>query len=519
MGVVLFQAQNIQLLSLFYGQRHLLSRSRALVDETRSETASQSDQEIPKPGFKRAIYWYKNASYLEKTYVWIGVGSCLIFASTLTTFLVSRRFNPRGLLGHETTQFFCLLGWEWLPSGLYPFIWGWLVGPWILWRIRKIKDSHYWRLSTTMSIVFGLPALPLSLIIGIKPQFYFERPWWTPGLWYVPGLAMMEFVMLFFPLYEVRKVRREQAKLINRQGDPENSKYSMAALERALSDDCEALEEFAVTKDFTGENIIFLKLVRTWKNLWDEFDTRQVSPTKAQLRILFDKAEQIWIKTVCQESADYPINLTDSEYYALSKVFERPKSSGSNGSPGSSSRSAGGISSSTSPYGDSPIPDWEKLPAKSPDVNEKEVFTPPSKSLEASMNDPAWPAQSLRTSLPKNFSKHVFDNAQRSIKLLTLENTWIRFVKSQKTSQTSEGPYRSEGIWKRLWRPSKESSNKEKDNSKTATTAETGGPSRVVPDDMVSPLSLADNPAQFDASGNEAAHVGLGIQHATRSSR
>lgn len=42
-----------------------------------------------------------------------------------------------------------------IPSILVQLFWSALVGPWILWKIRKVHDVHYWALQTRLAILAG----------------------------------------------------------------------------------------------------------------------------------------------------------------------------------------------------------------------------------------------------------------------------------------------------------------------------------------------------------------------------
>lgn len=42
-----------------------------------------------------------------------------------------------------------------IPSVLWQCLWAWCFGPWVLFRTRKIKDTHYWRIQTQLAVVAG----------------------------------------------------------------------------------------------------------------------------------------------------------------------------------------------------------------------------------------------------------------------------------------------------------------------------------------------------------------------------
>lgn len=43
-----------------------------------------------------------------------------------------------------------------IPSALGQGLWTFGLGPWLLYRIRKIDDVHYWRLQTSLALLFRL---------------------------------------------------------------------------------------------------------------------------------------------------------------------------------------------------------------------------------------------------------------------------------------------------------------------------------------------------------------------------
>lgn len=42
-----------------------------------------------------------------------------------------------------------------LPTILWQFVWNYVFGPCLLWKIRLIRDIYSWRMQTTMAIVAG----------------------------------------------------------------------------------------------------------------------------------------------------------------------------------------------------------------------------------------------------------------------------------------------------------------------------------------------------------------------------
>lgn len=88
--------------------------------------------------------------------------------------------------------------------------------------------------------------------------------------------------------------------------------YTMAALEKALAADPHPLLQFAATQDFTAENIVFLMHVRQWHTEWDRINSSSSSDPKineADQKRLFYIALEIYMTSVCESTAEFPINI------------------------------------------------------------------------------------------------------------------------------------------------------------------------------------------------------------------
>lgn len=68
-----------------------------------------------------------------------------------------------------------------VPSIFVQLFWTAIVGPWILWKIRKVNDVHYWAWQTRLAIFAGYVAAlflcPDDLIIRLV---YPVRPYGLP---------------------------------------------------------------------------------------------------------------------------------------------------------------------------------------------------------------------------------------------------------------------------------------------------------------------------------------------------
>jgi hypothetical protein len=64
----------------------------------------------------------------------------------------------------------CRRGWEWWPSIAWQFAWSWLYAPYLLIKVRKIDDTHGWRLQTIVCCLAGYGLFLLFVLLLMKPQ-------------------------------------------------------------------------------------------------------------------------------------------------------------------------------------------------------------------------------------------------------------------------------------------------------------------------------------------------------------
>lgn len=249
----------------------------------------------------------------------------------------------------------------------------------------------------------------------------------------------MEFVILVFPLLEVYESKKRKEKVAHDPHRSEACKYSMAALERALRDDIERLEQFAAEKDFSGENIIFLKRIENWKDRWNSASAHspngQLPANVAQS--LFDTAQQIFHDCISYETSPFPVNIDESIYLDLAKMFA-PKST--------TNYNKFSARAMIAPFADDEkCPDrttFRNIPLCDTPSDDERPPTPPRKNSlpfpyasvatrEATAKAAAllW-GRRVREPLPVGFDKSVFDEAESTVKQMVLENTWVRFVDS-----------------------------------------------------------------------------------------
>jgi hypothetical protein len=95
------------------------------------------------------------------------------------------------------------------------------------------------------------------------------------------------------------------------------------AFEYQLKQDIQPLFHFAATKDFTAENIQFIREVQDFKNRWQAFGAstsdKSLSPTEN--RAMFEDAARIYFELVCASTSACYINVDSKIYANLEQMF------------------------------------------------------------------------------------------------------------------------------------------------------------------------------------------------------
>lgn len=242
---------------------------------------------------------------------------------------------------------------------------------------------------------------------------------------------MMEFVTIFFPLLGVYKSNCERkatsAAIVEWEGkghdleslppvllqssskeDTERQSKSdmcnMQALERALELHARELLEFAATKQFTGENIVFLTRVRAWKERWNRAALAKTPLPLETKNKLYEAGKEIFDRNISLHTSQFPINLESKTYRKLEDIF------GSN------------FSSSPS----SIITPFTELWAATGQRESRAGFEDITRAEDDTKPGPF--VETLATQY--GFDGQVFDSAERSIKYMVFTNTWARFLES-----------------------------------------------------------------------------------------
>ncbi|KAI8932640.1 hypothetical protein NX059_010136 [Plenodomus lindquistii] len=310
-----------------------------------------------------------------------------------------------------------------IPSIFIQIFWTIFVGPWILWKIRSIKDVHSWAWQTRIAIIAGLPGTPLWIAFTYSslPAVNYINLHFPPAGWFLPSLIVCQQVLVLIPLRDALKApprqsapsASETASLTSAQsivssksstvvyGKELKSKASMQALEFSIEHSIEPLIAWAAAREFTAENTIFLREVRNFKKRWSTLKV----VTTSQRRQMFNEASLIYFTLVNPFTAKTPINIEYKIFKTLQSTF---------------------ASVEFDPY----MPRNQTPEIKLP-VARDNVVCP----WEDTLNRPASidsshtasSTASTKMTVPSDFTGEVFDAAFESIKYLVFTNTWPRY--------------------------------------------------------------------------------------------
>ncbi|EOA85300.1 uncharacterized protein SETTUDRAFT_90966 [Exserohilum turcica Et28A] len=413
-GMAFFQACNAKVLTVYENQCRM---TRDFLEGARKKRISYTP---------RGLYEaWRDLDPAKKVYVGTVAGLVISFFPAIALFFGSRRFHASyGFFGEATDFRKCRRGAEWVPSIFVQLFWSMLVGPWILWKIRKIHDVHSWALQTRLAIIAGLPGTPLwiaftytsvSNVDGITEYF-------APAGWFIPSLVVCQQVLILIPLRDAMRtppsrrssvsdtsslnsihsvVDEKPTKIVFSQEF--KTKGSMRALELTIQNSIEPLIAWAAIREFTAENCIFLREVRNFRKKWGSLDV----VTTVQRRQMFNEASLIFFTLVNPFTAESPINIEYKIFKAMQNMFANVE---------------------FDPYMPRcPTPDNVNSP-----VQRENVICPWENTLSrpASIDSNATTSttSSARSIVPSDFTEQVFDSAYDSIKYLVFTNTWPRYV-------------------------------------------------------------------------------------------
>ncbi|KAJ4267129.1 hypothetical protein NW762_003227 [Fusarium torreyae] len=463
-GIALFHASNSRFLHVAKQQKELFA-----IDEkspSRNRNGSRRGSLLGR---------FQSLDYSKKILITIGIGMVFQTILTFVMWCISRKFHASwGVVGTEVhpgseeyKKSQMGKGWEWWPSVFWQFLWAWIVAPYILWQSRGINDTQGWRTQTIACCIANLHATPMWLIALYVPAMAPVNAYWIPPQWLAISIMAIEIFTVFWPCWEViqhQTLQRETLDSIaqwqlnkkagthgarsvatgsttvapsaltswSKDGSVKSSGgesiLTMEALEYVLERNPEPLQQFSALRDFSGENIAFLRAVAEWKTSLPPAvrDPERIKEPSVQelVRERFNSALRIYTSFVSSRDAEFQINLSSQDQRKLETVFEN---------------------SARILYGDKRQVD----PATPFDTFQMTTTANKVKSSAASLHgsetgimttesiDPG--EQSEKSALywgdiPDGFDATIFDVSEAHIKYLVLTNTWPKFVKDRRCS-------------------------------------------------------------------------------------
>ena len=191
----------------------------------------------------------------------------------------------------------------------------------------------------------------------------------------------------------------------------------MGALDVVLDKNIEPLLQWAARREFTAENIVFLKAVRDFKRKWYAVANTEITNDSLRLE-LFEDASYIYFSCVDHVTAAFNINVESKIYNKLKHIFSGVRVSDR------------ALDSSTS--GHSEICPFDDLRPFATEMSIKgSGALPDAYALPTTEIESITPGRPI--SVPEEFNMYVFDEAFRSVKYLVFTNTWQRCVFPQET--------------------------------------------------------------------------------------
>ncbi|KAJ9667215.1 hypothetical protein H2201_002736 [Coniosporium apollinis] len=420
-GIGLFQAANMRLLAYYEAQECLMLAEAHNRGKKRHQHTQRNTYEI-----------WKSFDKLQRTYALIGLGLLVTVVSTFIMFFGSPK---------------CRRGYEWLPGIIWQLLYSTVFGPYILLKTRHIHDTHYWAWQTRVAVISGAPATPLWVAFTYSDgPFVKEFTRWVPAAgWFIPCLLVMQSSLIFFPLLDARKGQKYNRRMSDRYSTetrkltmPDNHKnrdlYSMAALEVQIAKNIEPLLRWSARKEFTAENIVFLKTVRDFKRKW-QMATKKGPLDNEQSQEQYAEAALIYFTLVHPSTAMFNINIDSRTYNDLAAVFADVQYEP--------------LLEASSPKSDNVVTPWNDGLFSSQsdehnllnDVDRKYPMPVTEITLSEMGTSSASTAGTADTSalkIPIGFSVDVFDRAYESVKYLVFTNTWTRFIDAADASSVAD---------------------------------------------------------------------------------
>ena len=257
--------------------------------------------------------------------------------------------------------------------------------------------------------------------------------WFVPSGWFLPGLLAMQAVSIVIPIIDALTAKSVERKVggpsLNSQNSlsakEKNKDYSMASLEYQISNNVDPLLRWAAQKEFTAENIVFLRVVIDFKRKWSVAASRG-HLTNDQLQERYEEAALIYFTLINPLTAKFNINIDYRTYHELEQMFAGVSYAPPHDDNSSTTKSENIIT---------PWDDVEELSVSSRNSDENiihsdidKLYPIPITEIRTSIDTQHQSSLGLpHMHIPSAFSLEVFDKAYHSVKHDVFLNTWMRY--------------------------------------------------------------------------------------------
>ncbi|EDN08602.1 predicted protein [Histoplasma mississippiense (nom. inval.)] len=373
-GIALFQATNVQLLSVATLQQRFI-RDDGTFDEP-------TPQEIRCP-FNKLKCWWTHLSWARQTMFAIAVGMFIEICFSLLAFFGSRKFHSYGLWSEFENPLQCRQGVEW---------------------IRDIRDVHCWRLQTTLCIVSGLIALPMWLGSLYSPNLEYRQMnfYWAPPL----CIAALERVLkgdsaLFLHFAATHDFSGENIMFLNHVRDWKAAWAQSPANLKFQKPNAEEVENYR-----RHLYNIALEIYVTYVHLFGaEFPVNIESEIYHDLKTVFMPAAMSLMRLPKRKSAQFGVPATPIDIESTVAVFP------------------------IQPAADSDVSLRKRTPAQ----EYEDILYRRYQNIVNMV--PRLPPDAV---IPDTFNETVYDEAAASVKVLILRNTWPKYVDYQASIRERE---------------------------------------------------------------------------------
>lgn len=214
----------------------------------------------------------------------------------------------------------------------------------------------------------------------------------------------------------------------------------MSALETQINEDIDSLLIWTSKREFTAENVVFLKAVRDFKRKWANEEAGGRTLSTEQIRQRYEEAGLIFFNLINPNTARFNINIDSVTYRQLESAFSAlALPDACPNTPGSENL--------VCPWND----DFQRMTENAMHGSESETNlvdgvknTYQSQVMAVEMKDrsnfgrQSGSIKSSDSMVPATFSTNIFDRAYASIRYLVFTNSWVKFVDSQETTSVSE---------------------------------------------------------------------------------